>query len=335
MVIRSNINIKKLNRQILSHVKLVRIAILSLVLILSLVIGIFTYKAVARSFIGNYVGLASDFVFPSTSRIKTNNDRVNVLIMGKGGAGHDAPDLTDTMILASVSTTTPKMTLISIPRDIWIPSLTDKINSAYMKGRLVLAKSVLEEVTGTQIDYAIVLDFNGFKDVIDALHGITVDVKTGFTDDQYPVVGHENDPCLKCRYETITFKAGLQEMDGDTALKFVRSRHATGPEGNDIAREARQKLVISSITKKIVTPQIFTNFVIDKNLLKIAQKDIETDLKPSEEATLARYLVNAKANMKSYTIPDNLLYNPPNQYKYFNNLYTHAFVFFPNNKTGT
>src|SRR5258708_31476545 len=88
------------------------------------------------------------------------------------------------------------------------------------------------------IDYATTLDFNAFKEVIDALHGITVDVKTEFTDTQYPIIGLEADNCngdktFACRYETITFKAGLQNMDSTTALKFVRSRHANGVEGND------------------------------------------------------------------------------------------------------
>ena len=325
--------------------KLLRVVILSFILILVLIVSIFTYKAIARSIIGTYIGLGRDFVLPVTSRIKTNNGRINVLVMGKGGAGHDAPDLTDTMIVASISTISNKMALISIPRDIWIPSLTDKINSAYMYGKqkqangggISLAKSIVEEIMGVQIDYGIVLDFNGFKDIIDALHGITIDVKTGFTDTQYPIAGREDDNCngdktFACRYETVTFQTGIQNMDGNTALKFVRSRHASGVEGGDIAREARQQLVISAIIKKVVIPQTLTNLTVDKNLLNIAQKNIETDLKPSEEATLARYIFNARGNLKSYNIPDNLLYNPTNQYKYFNNIFTHAFVFIPNNK---
>src|SRR5260221_5810884 len=286
MVIHSNTKnrliFSKFRRKILSHVKLVRAGILLFALIIALITGIFVYKALSRSIIGTYVGLARDFALPSTTRIQTNNGRINVLILGKGGAGHDAPDLTDTMILASVSTISNKMTLISIPRDIWISTLSDKINSAYMKGRekqpdgggLVLAKSIVEEVMGTQINYAIVIDFGGFKDVINALDGIIVDVKTGFTDTQYPIAGRENDLCedltakigktYTCRYETITFNSGLQTMDGDTALKFVRSRHAAGAEGTDIARAARQQLIISSIVKKAITPQVFTNLVIDK-----------------------------------------------------------------------
>lgn len=341
---KNNINIKRLKRQVLSHVGFVRIVILSISLILCLIVGAFVYQAVAGSVFGQAVGLGRNFLVPS-SHIKTSDGRVNVLLLGKGGPGHEGPDLTDTMLLASISTSNHNMTLISIPRDIWIQDLKDKINSAYMYGKqkepngggLLLAKSTVEEVLGIQIDYGFVLDFGGFKDVIDALGGVTVDVKNGFTDKQYPIEGKENDKCngditFACRYTTISFKPGVQTMDADTALIYVRSRHGDNNEGNDIAREARQQLVIAAIMKKVSTPQIFTNFSIDVKLLKVLEKSLETDLMPNEEAALVRYVINAKGDIKSYTIPDNLLYNPPNQYKYFNSLYTHAFVFIPNNK---
>ncbi|CAN5342460.1 N/A [soil metagenome] len=329
----------RLKRRMLSHVKIIRILILSVILVLIALLGVFIYKAIAQSFVGTSIGMARDFAFPNPNRILTSDERVNLLIMGKGGAGHDAPDLTDTMILASISTTANKMTLISVPRDIWIESLRDKINSAYMYGKqkspmtgIVLAKSTMESVLGVQIDYGIIIDFGGFQDVIDALGGVQINVQNTFTDQQYPIAGKENDTCIACRYETVTFNKGVQTMNGETALKFVRSRHSTGIEGTDIAREARQQLVIAAILKKAITPQTFTNVSKDKDFLKIFQNDIETDLNPSEEATLARYVLNAKTNIKSYGIPDDLLFTPTNEYKYFNNLYTHAFVFIPNNK---
>jgi LCP family protein required for cell wall assembly len=338
-----NFNIKRLKRQVLSNVKLVRFISLSVILVIVIFCGVISYKAISKTSFGTAVTLAYDFAFPSTTNIKTNDNRINILLLGKGGTGHDAPDLTDTMILVSLSTRNSKMTLISIPRDIWDPTLRDKINSAYMKGQqkqpngggMILAKSTVETVIGVPVNYAMVIDFGGFKDVIDVLGGIQLDVKNGFTDPQYPIAGHEDDPCLKCRYETITFKSGIQTMNGETALKFVRSRHASGTEGNDIARGARQQLVIAAIIKRLLTPQVFTDLDVDKHLLKIGQGNIETDMKLSEEATLARYVVNARASFRSYSIPDNLLYNPPNEYKYFNSLYTHAFVFVPSAKDGS
>lgn len=340
--IKKRLLFQKLKRKILSHVKIVRGLILSVIVIIALFLGIFIFRIVSNSFIGQAVALGRDFIFPSSSRIITNNGNINVLILGIGGAGHDAPDLSDTIILSSISTKTNKISLISVPRDIWIPDLKDKVNSAYMygkekagiKGGLVLAKSTVSEILGTQIDYAIVLDFSAFKDTVDALGGITVDVKNSFTDSQYPIAGKENDNCngdpnFACRYTTVTFNKGLQLMDGERALEFVRSRHAEGIEGNDIAREARQQLVVNAIIKKALTPQIFTNITTDRKLIQIAKDSIITDLKPSEEATLASFVIKARSNLKSYTIPDNLLFNPPNQYLYHNDIYSHAFVFIP------
>lgn len=347
MTSKNKVVISKIKRQILTHVKLVRALIMICFLVFILIVGFFLYKGISQSIIGTSVGLTRDFIFPSTNRILTENGRINVLLLGIGGAGHEGADLTDTMILASVSTKTQKITLISLPRDIWIPELSDKINSAYMYGKqkggtktgLALAKSTVEEILGTQIDYAVVLDFSSFKEVVDALGGISVNVKNSFTDSQYPIAGKENDLCngdptYACRYMTITFEAGTQDMDGKRALEFVRSRHAVGPEGNDIAREARQQLVIGAIVKKILTPKIFTNLNIDNKLLNIVSQSVITDLKPAEEATLARYVVDAKSNIKSYSIPDNLLYNPPNEYKYFGPQFTHAFVFIPARSDG-
>jgi polyisoprenyl-teichoic acid--peptidoglycan teichoic acid transferase len=337
---KSRIILSKFKRKILSHVRIIRVAILSLLFVFIVLIGILVYRLVASSSVGTYAGYFRSFAFPDATRLSMSDGRVSILIMGKGGAGHDAPDLTDTMILASISTISKKMTLISIPRDIWVPTLKDKINSAYMYGGLVLAKSIVEETLGEQVDYGVSLDFGGFKDVIDAIGGIQVDVKNGFTDNQYPIAGRENDTCngdttYACRYVTVSFTPGFHLMDGDTALEFVRSRHASGPEGSDIARSARQQLVISAIIKKVLTPQTLINISIDKKLISIAQDNIQTDLKPNEEAILARYIVDAKSNMKSYGIPEDLLYNPPNQYKYSGPAFTHAFVFIPARKDGT
>ncbi|HSX49011.1 MAG TPA: LCP family protein [Candidatus Saccharimonadales bacterium] len=340
--------LSKFKRKILKHVKIVRFVILALLIAVILAAGAFTYRVISKSVIGTSVGLARNFLFPTTTGILTANDRINILILGVGGAGHDSPDLTDTMIFASVSTISKKISLVSLPRDIWVPSLRDKINSAYMYGKgkagtkagLILAKSTAEDVLGQKIGYAVLLDFSAFKDVVDTLGGVTVEVKNSFTDNQYPIAGKENDNCngditFACRYTTVTFNSGPQEMNGDRALEFVRSRHASGIEGSDIARSARQQLVISAIAKKALNFQQLSNLRTDNKLFQIVMDNVETDLTPYEEATLSRYLVNAKGNLKSYTIPDALLYNPPNEYKYFNNLYSHAYVFIPARADGT
>ena len=137
-----------------------------------------------------FVGLSLFFWKTANSKIISQGGRVNVLILGKSGTGHAGADLTDTMMLVSISLEKKSVNLISIPRDIWIPEIRAKINSAYYWGRqkpefgggLSFAKKNIETITGLPVNYALVLDFSSFKDIINALGGVNVDVANSFTD---------------------------------------------------------------------------------------------------------------------------------------------------------
>ena len=104
-----------------------------------------------------------------------------------------------------------------------------------------MSKSLVEKITSLPTHYAVVIDFSSFKEIIDALGGVKIDVANSFTDDLYPIEGREEDLCdgdkeFKCRYETIHFEKGINYMDGTTALKYVRSRNGDNNENTDIAR---------------------------------------------------------------------------------------------------
>jgi LCP family protein required for cell wall assembly len=263
---------------------------------LAFLIGLFVFVKNA------YGGLIKAFLYPPT-------ENVNILIMGKGGVGHEAPDLTDTVIFASVSD--KKVVLISLSRDIWVPEIRAKLNSAYYWGKFPLAKSTVEKIVGRRVDYGLVIDFSGFKNIIDALGGIEVDVKNSFTDEKYPVPGKEADPCIPCRYEIIKFEKGMVYMDGETALKFVRSRNAQGDEGTDSARAARQQLVIDSISAKILRPEVMLNPRKLTNLKNALLGSIETDIDIETFFGLLRLISSSKGNLSSYSIPEEYLINPP------------------------
>lgn len=310
------------------------------------VLGILFLFAVWARAIGlsAYIKSAYNFVAVPAGQINSVGGRVNVLVMGRAGGSHDGPDLTDTMILISVSLTKPGMVIVSIPRDLWIPDIRAKINSAYYwgdqvtpyfdnsgypGGKIGFAKTITAEVVGQPIQYGVVIDFSAFKDVVDALGGIQVNVVQSFTDNLYPIAGKENDNCngdptLACRYMTVTFNAGLQTMNGDTALEFVRSRHAVGVEGTDIAREARQQLVIDAIKNKILQPKVFLSPKVDVAILGIIGKYVETDLNLPTAAILARNTLNGYKNLKQFIIPQELLFNPP-----INTVYDQQYVFIP------
>ena len=149
------------------------------------------------------------------SGLDSDRGRTNVLLMGIGGRGHEGPDLTDTMILASVDKNAKDVVLISIPRDLWVPNLSAKINSAYAYGQdekngqgLDLAKETVSVLLGIPVHYAFRIDFNGFVRGVDLIGGLDIEVENSFVDPKYPISGREDDLC------GLTIET--QEKDGVT-----------------------------------------------------------------------------------------------------------------------
>jgi LCP family protein required for cell wall assembly len=315
-------------------------------IIVLVVLGtLFLFAAWARAIgFSTYLKSVYNFAAAPIGQINSINGRVNILVMGKAGGVHDGPDLTDTMILVSVSLEKPGVVVVSIPRDVWIPEIRAKINAAYYwgdkttaffdnskypGGKIGFAKTIAAKVVGQPIQYGIVVDFSGFKDVIDSLGGVRVNVQNSFSDALYPIEGKENDTCggdptFTCRYQTVTFTAGSQIMNGDTALEFVRSRHAVGVEGTDIAREARQQLVIDAVKSKIMQPTVFLSPKVDLAMLGVLKKYVQTDLDLPTVGILARKVLAGTKNIKQFLIPQELFFNPP-----VNAVYDKQYVFIP------
>jgi LCP family protein required for cell wall assembly len=299
-------------------------------------LSIFVYL-LGRSYgLGKYLGFASKFITAPISQITNNQGKINLLVLGKSGAGHDGADLTDTIMFVSVSSDQNKVDIFSLPRDIWIPAIRAKLNSAYYWGNqrkdtngLKFAKEITEGVTGQPLAYGVVIDFSGFTEVVDVIGGIEVNVDNSFTDNLYPIVGKENDLCdgdikFKCRYETVTFEKGLQKMNGTVALKFVRSRNAEGDEGTDIARAGRQQKVLAAIKNKMLTPSVLLSPIKIYNSWKVAEKYIETDINFDTLPILGRYLFNSRNDIREHNIPKEMLVNPP-----ISSRYDYQYVFIP------
>lgn len=252
--------------------------------------------------------------------LKNSDGITNVLLLGIGGEGHEGGDLTDSILLASFNLKNNKATLIPIPRDVWIPSMKAKINTAYHYGneRRVgggrdLAKSAVAETLGIPVHYSLVLDFQGFVKAIDAVGGVDVEVENAFDDYKYPIPGKENVEPESDRYEHIHFDKGTTHMDGTTALKFARSRHAEGDEGTDFARAARQeKIILAFRTKIISTDTIFSSEIIGK-LKDSVSSSIDTDIEGAEQASFSKVVLSlgSKDNIKNIILTD-YLKNPKN-----------------------
>ena len=250
----------------------------------------------------------------------------NILVMGKGGIGHEAPDLTDTMILSTFPVG-GEIKLVSLPRDLWVADNRAKLNASYYWGKekgvggVVMAKNDVAKITGIPINFAMVADFSAFEEVIDAMGGVEVVVENSFVDSKYPIAGRENDLCngdrtYACRYETVSFSQGVVQMDGARALKFVRSRNAAGDEGTDLARCRRQTLVISGVKNKLLSKDVILHPSVWKKLIMVAQNNIETDLTLRQIFDLGLKAIHLRGKITSIAIPDGLLINPPVSAKY-------------------
>lgn len=260
----------------------------------------------------------------SKDSLKTYDNQVNILFLGIAGENHDGPNLSDSITVINYNFKNNILTTISIPRDIWSETLKDKINSAYAygeakkpgKGGFILAKAEISEIIGMPVHYAAVINFNQFEELIDYLDGIDIDIENSFIDEKFPIKGKENDLCdgdpeYKCRYETISFKKGITHMDGKTALKFIRSRHAEGKEGTDFAREKRQQKVIEAIKNKIISKIKTLDIKTYKNLYNITNQLIKRDISNQQLAIIFKnILLKKNFQQKKITLDEDFFINP-------------------------
>jgi len=251
---------------------------------------IFPYLLIGGRVAGGLVSTGVSLVSQSAADLKGENGRVNFLLLGISDEEKAGAELTDTIIFLSINPQTGNTAMLSLPRDIWLASMRAKLNTAYYYGNqkkpgggLILAKASVAEILGQPVNYGVVIDFAGFEKLIDLLGGVTVNVAKSFTDDRYPLPGKEDDDCggdpeYGCRYESIHFEAGEQEMNGKRALKYVRSRYAEGEEGTDFARSQRQQNLLTAIKNKIFSPQVLINPLKVVQLVKVGQQSLTTDL---------------------------------------------------------
>ncbi|WBC14318.1 LCP family protein [Micromonospora sp. WMMA1998] len=180
---------------------------------------------------------------------------MNIMILGSDSRDPESTggSRSDTIILAHLPKDRSSAQLISIPRDTWtaVPKSKEgrggrdaKINAAYAWGGVPLMVQTVEKFSGVRVDNVAMVDFAAFKEIIDALGGVEIDVEKGFTT-KYSLIG------------TRTFKQGRQTMDGAAALDYARERHAF-PDG-DFARIRHQQQVIKAILDKAASGGVLTN----------------------------------------------------------------------------
>jgi len=255
-----------------------------------------------------------------------SDDRINILLLGMGGIGHDGPNLTDTIIVASIQPSTKKISMISIPRDLLVEIPDNgkwKINNANHFGEKIkkgeggeLSSETVGKVLDIPIHYYIRVDFTGFEKLIDDLGGVKVFVDNSFVDSQFPTYDY--------KYQVVAFEEGWQTMDGNTALQFVRSRHGNNGEGSDFARSARQQKVIVATKDRILSYKTFFNPNKFNKLLKTFGDHMKTNLSMSNILELYKMSKSIDLNSAKHVLLD----DSPNGYLY-PSFYNEAYVLQP------
>ena len=255
------------------------------------VIALVVFAFLSAVFSGYFLIKATFFDKPITSTYVAEDgtvyERTNILLLGVDARPGETKSRTDTIIVASIDPKSQSVAFLSIPRDtlVDIPGHGEnKINAANVLGGVDLTEQVVEELLGVQINYHVLTNFDGFKDIINTLGGVNLDVEKK----------------MVLRKEKINLEPGLQKLDGDKALQYVRFRSdAMG----DIGRTQRQQKFLKAIANEVL--QLKTVVKLPKLVPQISDM-VETNMSVTEMAHLAKVAKKLKTDkLVAQTLPGN------------------------------
>ncbi len=210
----------------------------------------------------DYSEIAQIWQQAQAQTVKKDDNHINFLLLGTDTLEYRVQNypITDTMILGSLNLDSGSVSLVPVPRDIYLADFGYKINMIYPVAYQASAAAALQKTTATlstlfdlPIHYSLVVSLDDVREFIQLLGGVDVTIDRSFTDEKFPRTDVDittvTDPALL--YETISFASGEAHLDAQTALKFIRSRHGDNGEGNDYARSARQEKVIAAVVDQV------------------------------------------------------------------------------------
>lgn len=194
-------------------------------------------------------------------------ERVNILLMGvdRRGMKNNGLPRSDSMMLVSIDPITKRYDLFSILRDTYVDipgNGSSRINSAIVDGGPELAMKTVSQFTGLPVDRYVITDFEGFKALIDAVGGVELDVEKNM---------YYHDPTDKGVYD-INLKKGLQQLDGNKALQYVRFRHDAT---SDYTRTERQRKLMAAVASQMKSG---TTLIQLPNILKEITPYVQTNI---------------------------------------------------------
>ena len=217
-------------------------------------------------------GVATSFVPPAWN----GRERLNVLVLGIDSRGVAGDTLnTDTMIVLSLDPVNRTAAMLSVPRDtlVTIPGHgQDKVNAAFALGGPELAQHTVEQLLGIPLNSYVLVNFQAFTEIVDAVGGAIIDVKRPIRDEAYPTSDYG--------VERLNILTGPQLMPGDIALKYARSRH----DSNDFSRARRQQDVISAIRVRLASDGMIGRI---PGIVDHVGSAVETDFDPANVLAIA------------------------------------------------
>ncbi len=226
--------------------------------------------------------------------------RTNILILGIDRRPEQGTVVrSDTMILTTVYPPGPRIALLSIPRDLYveIPGYgSNRINTAHFWGESeaegsgpALAMRTVTQNFGVPVHHYVRVDFDAFRAIVDGVGGIDIVVEKPIVDDAYPTDDYG--------IMHIEIPAGPQHMDGETALRYVRSRHGA----SDFDRAKRQQQVLLALAHRLLEPEVWPHLSI---IYRVVMDNVDTDLTAQDLLLLAPTLYRVGADGIEHRVID-------------------------------
>src|SRR6266568_483484 len=250
--------------------------------------------------------------------LKNQNGQVNILLAGDSAddPGHDGANLTDSIMVMSINTKTHQASMLSIPRDLWvaIPSMGhQKINAAntvtdfsaagYPNGGMGQLEQIVSEKLGITIDYYALINYTAFRDAVNAVGGITINIQGSDPRGLY-------DPNIaKADGGPLKLPNGPVALDGQTALNLARARgdsyYSYGFPQSDFDRTMHQRQMLLAIKDKATSANVLANPLKLGQLADALGNNVQTDLKINEMETFYNYTKGiTDSNVVSYNLND-------------------------------
>jgi LCP family protein required for cell wall assembly len=234
-----------------------------------------------------------------------SSGRINVLLLGRDGGRSVQPDITNTIILASIDVVNNNITFISVPGTIWVKNNSGVmyLNQAFEKGEnqylgggaigttnskaieagFQLADSSVSNILGTAINYNVIINFQAVQQLVNTLGGITLNVPTALSD---PTMAWQN------KGNPVLAPAGTDTLNGNQALLYLMSKATT----SESSREQRQAQILKAVFKKIMSSSTLINPLKISQIISTLGNNLASDLSMTQAIKLYQLVTPINSN---------------------------------------